>query len=75
MYKDIEQLMGDKAERGECTRTWGLKNYPLAMVYAPLQEFDGILDKECALERGSLFEKLDLPFMGASVYKGGNCRG
>ncbi len=73
MYKDIDELMGCKKP---CDKhTWGLKNYPLAMVYAPLQEFEGILDKECALSRGSLFEKLDLPFMGESVYKGGNCRG
>ncbi len=75
MYKDIEELMGGRAESCECMRSWGLKNYPLAMVYAPLQDFNGIMDKECALEKGTMFEKLDLPFMGESVYKGGCCRG
>ena len=58
--------------------TWGLKKYPLAMVYAPLQAFENIYDTEKALEAGTLFEELDLPFEGESVYnsgKGGCCRG
>jgi hypothetical protein len=45
------------------------------MVYSPLQKFDGVCDKQTALHRGTMFEALDLPFKGASVYKGGNCRG
>lgn len=58
--------------------TWGLKNYPLAMVYVPLQSFDQLYDLERAFEAGTLFEELDLPFAGESVYnsgKGGCCRG
>ncbi len=54
---------------------WGLKNYPLAMVYSPLQNFVDLYDPDTALERGTLFTKLDLPFEGESVYKGGLCRG
>ena len=50
---------------------WGLKNYPLAMVYSPLQEFENLFDTELALEKGTLFSELDLPFMGESVYKSG----
>lgn len=55
--------------------TWGLEGYPLASVYAPLQSFDELYDKETALAKGTVFAQLDLPFMGESVYKGGNCRG
>ena len=55
--------------------SWGLKNYPLASVYAPLQDFDDLYDKETALMKGTVFAGLDLPFMGESVYKGGGCRG
>ena len=56
--------------------TWGLKGYPLASVYAPLQEYRGLFDKETALLKGTLFSELDLPFMGASIAnKGGSCRG
>ena len=55
--------------------TWGLEGYPLAMVYAPLQKFDNLYDKETALGQGTLFSELDLPFMGESVVKGGGCHG
>ena len=50
---------------------WGLKNYPLAMVYSPLQEFDNLFDTDIALSKGTLFSELELPFMGESVYKSG----
>ncbi len=56
-------------------RSWGLEGYPLASVYAPLQSFGELFDKEIALEKGTIFCELDLPFMGESVYKGGGCRG
>ena len=56
-------------------KSWGLEGYPLASVYAPIQEFDDLYDKETALARGTVFAELDLPFMGDSVYKGGACRG
>lgn len=58
--------------------SWGLKNYPLAMVYVPLQSFDKLYNLDNAFEAGTLFEELDLPFEGESVYnsgKGGCCRG
>lgn len=61
----------DGAER----RSWGLEGYPLASVYAPIQNFDELYDCETALSRGTIFSKLDLPFMGESVVNGGNCRG
>lgn len=54
---------------------WGLINYPLAMVYAPLQNFCNLYDRDTALEKGTLFSELDLPFMGESIKKGGICRG
>lgn len=54
---------------------WGLKNYPLGMVYAPIQAFDSLYDLDKALSSGTVFKELDLPFMGMSVTKGGSCRG
>ena len=57
------------------TEGWGLKNYPLASVYAPLQSFRGLYDKDTALMKGTVFSELDLPFMGATVTKGGVGRG
>ena len=45
--------------------SWGLTNHPLAMVYAPCQAFRALYDPDTALNRGTLFTELDLPFGGA----------
>ena len=74
--------MGSRCDMGDTDyvntskkHSWGLENYPLASVYAPLQNFDNLFDEETALMKGTIFTELDLPFMGESVYKGGGCRG
>ena len=59
---------------------FGLHDYPLASVYAPLQHFRKIYDTKTALDKGTMFSELDLPFMGASVANDcsqgkGGCRG
>ena len=43
--------------------SWGLQEYPLASVYAPMQAWRNLYDHETALLRGTLFEDLDLPFV------------
>ena len=50
---------------------WGLRDYPLASVYAPLQDFYKLYDRDTALKNGTLFSELNLPFMGESVKRGG----
>ena len=52
---------------------WGLRAHPLAMVYSPLQEFHELYEPDMALERGTLFSELDLPFEGGKGKKGGCC--
>ena len=54
-------------------KTFGLEGYPLASMYAPLQKFRNLYDKETAFREGTLFAELNLPFMGVSVAKGGYC--
>lgn len=49
--------------------------FPLASVYAPVQAFHKLYDQDTALSRGTVFQELDLPFMGMSVTKGDSCRG
>lgn len=56
-------------------KSWGLVDYPLASVFAPLQEFRGLFDRDTALHKGTIFSELDLPFMGETIMKGGKCRG
>lgn len=54
--------------------TWGLRGYPLASVYSPLQDFTEIYDCENALIRGTIFAQLDLPFVCGGM-NGGAARG
>ena len=57
--------------------SWGLCDYPLAMAYAPCQIFRALYDPATALNRGTLFTELDLPFgstEGAFTAEGCACR-
>ena len=71
--RDTRSCRSCEGDAGRCSGDyrWGLENYPLASVYAPLQCFVKVYDREKALSRGTIFEELDLPFMGESVAKGG----
>lgn len=51
---------------------WGLNNYPVAMVYSPCQPWTNVYKPEVALERGTIFKDLDLPFEGGTR-RGGCC--
>ncbi len=73
MYSDeqlIMQLAGlpvaPRRDQGAAPsrHTWGLAGYPLASVYAPLQEWREVYDEEKGLARGTLFAELDKPFLG-----------
>lgn len=55
--------------------TWGLENYPLASVYSPIQHWRNLYDPDKALERGTLFGELDLPFVCGEIDIGGGCCG
>ena len=46
-----------------------LEGNPLAMVYSPDQEWEGIYEAENALRQGTLFKKLDLDFCRACCGK------
>lgn len=65
--------------RGGCgddsPHSWGLVDYPLAMVYSPVQKWRNIYDGEVALVRGTIFEELDLPFLGKCCYEKDGCWG
>ena len=42
-----------------------LSNKPLAMAYVPWQEFENVVDANCGLEQGSIFEDLVFRFVGS----------
>ncbi|MBQ9161835.1 MAG: spore coat associated protein CotJA [Clostridia bacterium] len=65
--------------RGECSgrtlcdcseESLGLRDYPLAMVYSPCQKFRELYDINEALNHGTLFKELYLPFEAG---RRGNC--
>ena len=64
--------LGDLPEKSNLRLPDG---FPLASVYAPTQVFRNLYDCDTALMKGTVFEELDLPFLGLSVSKGGSCRG
>lgn len=54
-----------KEEAVPTRKSWGLRGYPLAMVYSPVQEWRELYDEETGLSRGTMFKELDLPFLGS----------
>lgn len=84
-HDDDRDIAGQRSRMIDCTgdmgrMTWGLRDFPLGSVYAPLQEWRGLYDLETAYTRGTLFRELDLPFTasgsGGSGCSGkGGCRG
>lgn len=51
-----------------------LMNFPLGMVYSPIQEWRNAYDVDTALTRGTLFRELDMPWeVPAPTGKGGRC--
>lgn len=63
---------------GRVDKSFGLSGYPLAMVYAPIQEWKDLYDLDTALVKGTLFSELDLPFLAGNkgnTSSGGCCNG
>ena len=48
-----------------------LDDLPLAMSYVPMQKWEDIYAPAMALDRGTLFAKLDLPFIGKEAVENG----
>lgn len=46
-----------------------LHDMPLAMAYVPWQEWKQVYEPCQALEAGTIFPELNLPFLGRSVWK------
>lgn len=56
-------------------KSWGLEGYPLAMMYAPIQEWRELYDNGTGFVRGTIFKELDFPFHGSERDDGrGMCK-
>ena len=62
--KDQNGALCPIGTEGDC-----LFGRPLAMVYSPCQEFDGLYTPEVGLSHGTVFIELDKPFWGARRLK------
>ncbi len=71
MYDEnlILRLMGENAKPEASIRPDAMAQCPhgarpLAMVYAPVQEWRDLYDNENGHDRGTIFQELDFPFLG-----------
>ena len=57
------------------TDRYRLNNFPLGMVYCPIQQCRELYEPDVALGRGTLFRELDMPWEvpGPTGGKGGCC--
>ena len=67
-----ESNMPENGCNGTKCGGWGLEAHPLAMVYSPCQAWRDAYAPDVALDRGTLFSELDLPFNGGSAKRGCN---
>ena len=49
---------------GDCCNFSAADSFPLSMAYVPMQKFRKLYTPEEALAAGTLFEELNLPFLG-----------
>ena len=57
----------DRNSKVTCCDEAAFKYFPIAMAYVPFQQWRNIYKPECALEKGTIFQELFLPFMGRGV--------
>ncbi len=44
-----------------------IAHFPIGMAYVPWQKWKKIYRSDIALQRGTIFQELDLPFLGEEV--------
>ena len=66
-YRDMEKMM----QKDGCgyKKTRYLEDMPLAMAYVPFQVWRDLYQPDEALQAGTIFKELNLPFYGRRVCK------
>lgn len=62
-----EMLICTEIPMSMMNRTDNLQQRPLAMAYVEWQKWQKVYPAEVGFSRGTLFEELDLPFIGEEV--------
>lgn len=60
----MEELTGCNPGEGPCMAGRDFVDWPAAMAYVPMQPWEKTYDAEKALQVGTIFPSLDLPFLG-----------
>ena len=60
----------EKAARETFNTNIPFEDFPLAMAYVPMQRFRQLYEPKEALENGTLFRELNLPFLGYKKKRG-----
>ena len=70
-FRDLENMIdvsnirvSNMCNDNNTRRNSGCDDMPIAMAYVPWQRWKSTYDPEKALERGTIFPELDLPFLG-----------
>lgn len=66
MNNDYTNPIYNESENCDLSGT-PLDSLPIAMAYVPMQKWQRLYEPEVALERGTLFSELDLPFIGKAA--------
>lgn len=63
MNNDYTKSVYDESENCDIS-AMPLDILPIAMAYVPMQKWQRLYEPDVALDRGTLFSELDLPFIG-----------
>ncbi len=66
---EADRRFFEQTEQAQCGESTFPPHVSLAMMYVPAQRFVNLYDDSKALERGTLFADLDLPFVGGKRCK------
>lgn len=62
---DMENMnCGNHNDNSNMVNNNCIDNMPLAMAYVPMQKWKTVYNNDVALNRGTIFPELDLPFLG-----------
>lgn len=59
-----ENFTGSDSEMPDCMYGRPFENWPIAMAYVPFQPWEETYEPEQAMEAGTIFPSLNLPFLG-----------
>lgn len=60
----LNDMMECEPNEPPCMAGQDFENWPLAMAYVPMQPWEEPYPQEQALQAGTIFPSLDLPFLG-----------